>query len=80
MADFFTDEARAIGPLAPERFRVIVSEPISTISHHDFDDRAEARAYADDAASEEDGPITAVLDSRFTVVHRGRAYYLNLGT
>ena len=80
-SDCFTDEGRAIGPIEPERFSVIVIEPRSRISHHDFVDLAEARASADDAASEVDGaPVAEVLNSGFTVVHRGRAYNLNLGT
>ena len=75
--DPLTEQARAAGPISPGGFRAVVIEPRLRTSYHDFGDLAEARAYANDAASEVDGPpVAVVLDADFRILHRGRAYYL----
>jgi hypothetical protein len=68
--------ARRRGPLARGTFRVLVYEPDARITSRDFDALAEARTYADDAASEiENGPVLSlVFDDTPKVVHRGRHY------
>ena len=48
-------------------------------THKDFRTLAEAKAYANDAASETDDnpPLAYVYDSNFALVHEGRPYYLS---
>ncbi|MDF1563091.1 MAG: hypothetical protein P1V51_08610 [Deltaproteobacteria bacterium] len=46
-------------------------------THQDFATLAEARTYADDAASEtdDDPPLAYVFDADFELVHEGRPYH-----
>jgi len=68
--------ARAAGPLSPGRFRVLVFEADATTRCTDFDSLAEARSYADDAASETaDGIVLSfVFDDRLSEVAEGQHY------
>lgn len=68
----------AAQPLAAGRFRVVVSGGGAQPTCHDCKTEAEARAYADDVASEaEDEPQLAyVYDSNLVRVYEGRPYYM----
>ena len=68
--------ARAAGELATGAHRVLTYEPDSRVASKDFASRAEAQAYADDAASEtENGIVSAyVFDDCFRMVSVGKHY------
>jgi hypothetical protein len=74
--EWILEAARARGPIAPEGYRVVVVEPSGGLSVTDFDDRASAERYANDAASESDPapPLAYVLGDGFRLVARGRHY------
>lgn len=81
--DWVIREARERGPLAPGSFRVIVGEWNGKNSSHDFSNFEDARAHADDAASEAEeypSPLAYVLDSAFNIVDRGKHYALRLSS
>jgi hypothetical protein len=68
--------ARAAGPLAKGSYRAMVFEADGRLTHHDFANESQAKAYAIDAASEsENGPVSAyVVNSAFFITFRGRHY------
>jgi hypothetical protein len=68
--------ARALGPMAPGTWRVVVCEADSRVTFRDFTDPDEAQRYADDAASEaERGPVGArIFDDAFEPVGMGKHY------
>jgi len=74
--DWILEAARARGPIAPEGYRVVVVEPGGSLSTADFQDRATAERYANDAASETEvlTPLAYVLGDGFRLVARGRHY------
>jgi hypothetical protein len=81
--DWVIREARERRPLAPGSFRVIVGEWNGKNSSHDFSNFEDARAHADDAASEAEvypSPLAYVLDSAFNIVDRGKHYALRLSS
>lgn len=61
-------------PPGPGRARVVVLEADARLTAKDFGSLDEALAYADDAASEPDGPLAAVFDDALRFVRRGRHY------
>lgn len=66
-------QARGLGPLAYQWFRVVVDEADGRTSFRDFATLEQALGYADDAASECDAHAVVVADD-FRVVRRGRHY------
>ena len=66
--------ARRAGPLATGNYRVVVVESDGNASWEDFTTLEPAHRYAEDAASEEDGPLAYVLDSEFNLIERGTHY------
>jgi hypothetical protein len=78
-AALLTERARALGPIAEGEYRVLVIESNASVSHQDFRTLEEARAYADDAASEagaDERPIAKVLGPNFELLHDGKPYWL----
>ena len=75
-SDAFIEQARGHGPLARGAFRVVVLESDARFSVRDFTSLEDARAYADDAASEsaDAWPIAKVFDERLVVVHQGSSF------
>jgi hypothetical protein len=66
--------ARHGGPLPAGSYRVVVVEATGSATHHDFPALETAHRYAEDAASEEAGPLAYVLDSDFNLIERGAHY------
>ncbi len=56
-------------------FRVIVLEPDGRRTESEFESRDEAIRYADDAASEDGGPLARVYDENMEIVHEGRPFF-----
>ena len=74
--DWVAEAARARGPIARDCYRVVVVESGGELSVRDFDDRALAEQYANDAASESDDPtpLAYVFGDGLQLVARGRHY------
>lgn len=75
---FIVTSARAHGPVAPGSFRVVVLEANSELTIRDFEDFDRAQRYAEDAASESDGPggtpYAYVFDDKLVFLNRGAHY------
>jgi len=75
---FVVTAARAHGPVAPGSFRVVVLEADSELSIRDFANLEHAQRYAEDAASESDGPggtpYAYVFDDKLMFLGRGSHY------
>ena len=68
--------AAAAQPLAAGFYRVVVNEASARLTLRDFPSLSEAKAYADDVASEADDhrPLAYVYDSNLARVYTGRPY------
>ena len=75
---FILAAARAHGPVAAGSFRVVVLEADQALSVRDFTNLESAQRYAEDAASESDGPggtpYAYVFDDKLVVLGRGSHY------
>ena len=75
---FIVTAARAHGPVAPGSFRVVALEADGKVTMRDFSNLEGAQRYAEDAASESDGPggtpYAYVFDDRLVFVSRGSHY------
>jgi hypothetical protein len=75
---FVVTAARAHSPVAPGSFRVVVLEADSKLTISDFANLERAQRYAEDAASESDGPggtpYAYVFDDKFVFLNRGSHY------
>jgi len=74
--EWILEAARVRGPISRDCYRVIVVESSGELSSKDFEDRALAEQYANDAASESDhpSPVAYVFGDRLQLVARGRHY------
>ena len=77
---FVLEAARGRGTVAPGGYRVVVLEADSGLTVRDFDTLEHAERYADDAASECDGPagspFSYVFDETLQFIGRGMHYSL----
>jgi hypothetical protein len=75
---FVVTAARGHGPLAPGSFRVVVLEADRKLTISDFSNLERAQRYAEDAASESDGPggtpYAYVFDDKLVFLSRGSHY------
>jgi len=75
---FVLDAARAWGSMPPDAYRVVVLEADQELSVSDFGNLPAAEEYANDAASESDGPggspFAYIFDDELRLVGRGRHY------
>jgi hypothetical protein len=75
---FVVAAARDHGPVAPGSFRVVVMEADHGLTIRDFASRERAQRYAQDAASESDGPggtpYAYVFDDKLVFLGRGSHY------
>ena len=77
---FIVATARAHGPVAAGSFRVVVLEADQELAVRDFPSLELAQRYAQDAASESDGPggtpYAYVFDDKLVFLGRGSHYAL----
>jgi hypothetical protein len=75
---FIADAARKDGPIARGCYRVVVLEGDTDCSARDFDSLDRAERYANDAASETDGPggspLAYIFDDQLRFLNEGRHY------
>ncbi|OAI51405.1 hypothetical protein AYO46_08165 [Betaproteobacteria bacterium SCGC AG-212-J23] len=75
---FIATAARAHGPIATGSFRVVVLEADGTLTIRDFASLGSAQRYAEDAASESDGPggspCAYAFDDKLVFLGRGSHY------